>query len=243
MENPATRPPVLGKRPSSNRMAFVLPGGFLILAVVLFATSGAPDIPIEPTAHVDPVVLVVGPRRAAMQDPPHIMVEGLAENCNACHQIFDSAHPGGAALGFHQEIILRHGLNNRCTNCHDAHDRERLTLRDGATIPFAQTPQLCAQCHGTTFRDWERGTHGKTLGSWITGSASQRRLTCNECHNPHAPAYGPYQPLPGPQTLRMGVGEADGGGHEPGGAGPLQQWLRIQRTPPHDRGSQPEGHP
>lgn len=220
--------------------AGALPAGFVLLAIWLVATSGRPDIPVVDTPAVDPVSLLVAPRREAMGDPPHTMVEGLPENCNACHQIFDSSSPSGAALSYHQEITLSHGLNARCVNCHDPHDRERLTLRDGSTIPFADTPLLCAQCHGTTYRDWQRGTHGKTLGSWITQSSAQQRLTCNQCHDPHSPRYQPYTPLPGPRTLRMGEPPADGASHDSGAQGPLQQWLRDRAAHPHT-GS--EAHP
>lgn len=222
----------------------MLGAGFLVLAAWLIVASGRPDIPIAPAAQVDPAALVVGPRRPAMGDPPHTTAEGLPENCNACHQVFTSAHPAGTRLSFHAEIHLNHGLNDRCVNCHDSADRERLTLRDARTIPFSETPLLCAQCHGTTYRDWQRGTHGKTLGSWITGSPNQHRLTCNECHNPHSPRYEAYVPLPGPRTLRMGDG-AGSGAHDPGGVGPLQQWLRDRDRGIHP-GSDPEtpeGHP
>ncbi len=166
-------------------------------------------IPLVPAAKVDSSALIVGPRRVAMTDPPQLLVEGRSENCNACHQVFRSSSVTRAALSYHQEIVLMHGLNDRCVNCHDAENRERLTLRDGETVPFADAPRLCAQCHGTVFRDWERGTHGLTLGSWITDSDQQRRLGCNECHDPHSPRYPAYVPLPGPQTLRMGEQDTD----------------------------------
>lgn len=222
-----TAPSPLSTRSSTGDFAagFLLPIGFLALAGVLFATSGGPEIPIDPAAAVDPAMLIVGPRRQAMTDPPQIIVEGLPENCNACHQILDSENKTGAALAFHNDVILTHGMNNRCLNCHDSGNRELLTLRDGTTIPYSRTPLLCAQCHGTVYRDWERGTHGKTLGSWRTGTDEQRRLTCNQCHNPHSPRYDPYPPLPGPRTLRMNAVAAQG--HLPAGEarGPLQKWL------------------
>lgn len=227
-----------GPAPITDKMSAILRGwalpvGFAALAVVLLATSRSVDIPVPPPTVIEASLLEVGPRRAALQDPPVIEVEGVAENCTACHQIFRSASPAGAVLGYHREITLQHGMNDRCINCHDVEDRERLTLRDGTTIPFAQTPLLCAQCHGTVFRDWERGTHGKTLGSWITGSEAQRRLSCNECHDPHSPRYPPYAPLPGPNTLRMGTpSEHDGAGHR---RNPLQHWLH------HDRSAKPQG--
>jgi len=215
--------------------------GFAIVAAALFASPRLAPVPLEPAAVIDRAALVPGPRRVAMSDPPHLMVEGMPENCNACHQIFRSSHPGGAPLNYHQEVRLNHGLNNRCGNCHDADNRERLTLRDGATVLFSETPQLCSQCHGTVYRDWQRGTHGKTLGSWITGSREQLRLNCNQCHDPHAPKYPAYPPLPGPETLRMGDQQA----HDAPTAGrsPFQRWLGTGRSGGAP-GSTPEGaHP
>ena len=38
----------------------------------------------------------------------------------------------------------------------------------------------------------------------MTDAPEQRRLKCTECHDPHSPAYPRMQPLPGPNTLRMG---------------------------------------
>jgi hypothetical protein len=203
-----------------------MPIGFVGLAVLLVAGSRQDGVSAPPAAVIDPESLVVGPRRTAMADPPHITIEAVPQNCNGCHQIFHSNSPADATLSYHQELRLQHGLNNRCVNCHDPQDRERLTLRDGATVSFAVTPQLCAQCHGTVYRDWERGTHGKTLGSWITNSDLQRRLSCTECHNPHAPKYDPYKPLPGPNTLRMGEQPASPASGAHGKQSPLQHWLR-----------------
>lgn len=225
-------------RSSGAWLGWLLSVGFGCLAVGLIAGSRSVDIRFAPPQIVDQASLVVGPRRVAMTDPAHIAVNGTPQNCNGCHQIFASASPAGAVLSFHQEVQLQHGLNNRCVNCHDPVNRERLTLRDGTVVSFAETPQLCAQCHGTVYRDWQRGTHGKTLGSWVTGSAAQHRLNCNDCHNPHAPKYEPYVPLPGPNTLRMGE-QGDGGSHDGGGKqSPLQRWLvkPVHGTPAHPTG-------
>lgn len=217
----STSPPV-----AASWMGWLLPVGFGVLAVVLFLGSGGSNIPLEPARQIDRTSLQVGPRRDSMTDPPHILVEGVSQTCNGCHQIFRSGSAAGTALNYHTDTRLNHGMNNRCVNCHDAENRERLVLRDGSTVSFAQTPQACAQCHGTVFRDWQRGTHGKTLGSWVTNAEAQNRLDCNECHNPHSPKYEAYTPLPGPNTLRMGTqGSArshDGGGEH----SPLQRWLR-----------------
>lgn len=232
------------QRPHSPAwFGWLLPLGFLAVAAGLLAAPRLSTIPIPPASFVAESDLVVAPRRSAMTDPPRIKVEGVTESCNACHQIFKSAHPARTAPSFHTDIRLRHGLNDRCVNCHDAENRERLTLRDGTSIPFADTPQLCSQCHGTVFRDWQRGTHGKTLGSWVTNSPDLRRLNCNECHDPHSPRYEPYTPLPGPDTLRMGSQSRSPHHGQTGRQSPLQHWLHAPENPPVDQGDQSGGHP
>lgn len=231
-----------GPPSSATWFGLLLPLGFGALALVLFSNSRQIDIPIMPAQTVDPADLKVGPKRVAMTDPAHILIDGLAQNCNGCHQIFKSGTHAGEVSNYHQDLRLLHGLNNRCVNCHDSEDRERLTLRDGATVSFAQTPQLCAQCHGTVYRDWERGTHGKTLGSWVTHSESQRRLSCNECHNPHSPKYDPYEPLPGPNTLRMGS-QITTPSHDHGDRqSPLQRWLQDLEATKSKQTPESEGH-
>ena len=211
-------------RHGSASFGWLLFLGFAVLAVAMFLSSRASNIPIPTASQVNAKELIVAPRRIAMSDPPMILVDGKSQTCNGCHRIFDSAHPSGQMPNFHPSIQLAHGMNDRCVNCHDPSNRERLSLRNGTTVSFAQTPQLCAQCHGTVFRDWERGTHGKTLASWKAASPEQRRLNCNECHDPHSPRYDPIAPLPGPNTLRMG--EQSNVAHDnEGKASPLQRWL------------------
>ncbi len=213
---------------AGTMLGLALPLGFGALCFAFLMAPSRVSIPLAARSRVPAEAIANRPRRVALADPPHIAVDGVDQNCNACHQIFASASPAHTALEFHNTVVLAHGMNDRCVNCHDPTDRERLVLRDESTIPFAETPRLCSQCHGTVYRDWQRGTHGKTLGSWITSSPQQRRLGCNECHDPHAPKYTPYVPLPSPHTLRMGE---QGGVHEIDAAkvSPLQRHLQEAR--------------
>jgi len=96
-------------------------------------------------------------------------------------------------------------------------------------VPFSDVQSLCAQCHGPVFRDWERGTHGKTLGAWDLSSPDAHRLTCTECHNPHSPAYEPIEPLPGPNTLRMGEQHKKAHGAHENERNPLRKWVTHNR--------------
>lgn len=228
-------------RSSDALFGWSLPVGFLLLAALLWMSPRRAPEPEMAAAQVDRARLVVQPRRVPVADPPRILVEGLAQRCNGCHQIFESASASGEALSYHTDVHLDHGLNARCVNCHDPGDRERLTLRDGTTVPFVQSALLCAQCHGTTYRDWQNGTHGKTLGSWVVGSESMRRLSCIECHDPHQPRYGAYEPLPGPNTLRMGPQGMDGPHGEP--RSPLQRWLHGGHDEQHAGEARTGGRP
>ncbi|MBL9119110.1 MAG: hypothetical protein JNL80_04255 [Phycisphaerae bacterium] len=245
-EIPAVEAERLAKGPSVGapplRTGWWLPVAFLVLAASLATrerTEAPPFAASDAIDHRDSR-LTPGPRRLALTDPPMTSVPGpvpdLQENCRACHRIFPSRAPAPDSGAFHR-IELRHGMNDRCVNCHDTVDRERLTLRDGSTVPFVDSPNLCAQCHGTLFRDWQAGVHGKTLGSWRTGSAEQRRLQCVECHDPHSPKYPPFEPLPPPNTLRMGEQR----GHE-GSRAPEESPLRRARDRHAAPKEQENGH-
>lgn len=235
---PADRPPCRAW------LGWLLPVGFVALAATFVVASRPPRIPVAPAAVIDPALLAVGPRREALTDPASIVVGGAPQTCNGCHQIFAVRPTDDRPREYHLDIHLRHGLNNRCINCHDAGDMQRLTLRDGTSVPFSDTPRLCAQCHGTVYRDWQRGTHGKTLGSWVTDSPDQHRLNCNQCHDPHSPKYDPYVPLPGPNTLRMRSGpHADAAPVRPHLESPLQRWLMQTHGAPAASPAEGGTHP
>ena len=143
--------------------------------------------------------------------------------CNVCHELnkpikllFDAA--GNVALPEeHKNLVIKHGRNNRnnnCYNCHDPMNHESLLTRDGHKLKIQDSSQLCASCHGPTFRDWELGVHGRTSGHW-KAELGTTRLGCASCHHPHAPAFQPWKPAPGPHPLHLPVAAAnpESGGH------------------------------
>lgn len=208
--------------------------GPLFLALAWWMVSLSPPIVIPRS---DPITvsrdrIVPGALRKPMGDPPTAVIGGYTHACNECHQLFSSPPLERRTLMQHTHITLNHGMNDRCFNCHDRANRERLVLHDGTPLRFDEVPRLCSQCHGTVFRDWQRGTHGKTLGSWDTTRGDQHRLICNDCHNPHSPAYPKIEPLPGPRTLRMGDQSEH---HQPSPRHtPLRQWSEPSTKPgPH----------
>ncbi len=211
------------------------------LAGYLAWLSPRVDVPLEPAAQVLPGQIEARPLRAVQHDPPQVVIGGYQHHCNDCHRLFKSAPERRSPLAQHTHILLDHGMNDRCFNCHDRNNREKLVLRNGKPAPFEDVAVLCAQCHGTTYRDWQRGMHGKDLGSWSPAVGPQHRLVCTECHDPHVPAYADFIPLPGPRTLRMGRPPAPDEEGTDGKRNPL-----AQRHPPgaeHRPSPETPGHP
>jgi len=237
----------VNERAATNLVSWLICPAFLGLAAFLAFSSPRADIPMVPSAAVSKDQIVRGPLRTPLLDPSKATVAGVVRPCSECHKLFAPPPVADRAMMQHKDIVMRHGINTRCLNCHDSKDRDKLALHDGSTVTFDQAPRLCSQCHGTVYRDWQKGIHGKTLGSWDPTTGAQRRIRCVECHDPHAPAYKPMAPLPGPNTLRMGdqaraeegehrhvplrrwsTGE---GAHKPEGAPPAQQAKPAQKEP------------
>jgi hypothetical protein len=184
--------------------AWAVGPAFLLLAAWFLWGAPAADIPVQPARLVSKDDIAPGARRTRHAQGASVVVGGFSHACNECHRIIDSPPEQHRPMVQHTHIALRHGMNANCFNCHDTKDRDKLVLTRGETIPFDQAPRLCSQCHGTVFRDWQRGTHGKTMDAWDASSGNQHRLDCLDCHDPHSPAYPSYKPLPAPVTLRMG---------------------------------------
>ncbi len=117
--------------------------------------------------------------------------------CSDCHSDLDP-DPTPRVLDEHDEIVesLDHARQQRwCLDCHNPSDRDRLRLADGDLIDFGDSYILCSQCHGTIFRDWKAGVHGKRTGYW--NGRKEYRL-CVHCHDPHNPRFKPIAPKPPP---------------------------------------------
>jgi hypothetical protein len=125
--------------------------------------------------------------------PP--FTEGLFP-CMECHGLFPPNRERRPLEAMHGDIVLHHDEEHRwCLDCHDAEDRNQLRLASGALVPFTESYRLCGQCHGTQYRDWRSGIHGKRTGYW---NGAKRYLLCVHCHNPHSPRFASLTPLPPP---------------------------------------------
>lgn len=101
----------------------------------------------------------------------------------------------------HNNMTFKHNGENikSCFLCHDKLDRNKLILISGEKISFNQSFKQCAQCHGEKKRDWDKGIHGKQVGSW---NGDKYKESCTNCHNPHAPKFKKMMADPGPKHPR-----------------------------------------
>jgi hypothetical protein len=98
---------------------------------------------------------------------------------------------------FHGGLKLEHG-SVTCDSCH-AEDRTQLHLANGSKLDFDQAMNLCAQCHGVQYRDYQNGSHGGMTGYWDTRRGPRQRNSCLDCHSPHSPAYSKVMPVHPPK--------------------------------------------
>lgn len=95
---------------------------------------------------------------------------------------------------FHQGLTFRHGAL-ACGSCHVVGDQDRLHKADGTTVPMRDAIELCAQCHGPQYRDYQRRSHGGTNGRWDSSRGPSVRNHCLDCHDAHAPRFLPSTPV------------------------------------------------
>lgn len=199
------------RRDGNGKWAGILVGpGLILLAGWFLWGPEIESLPETKSAQVNPAHLVTTPRRKPLIDPPIIHISGFDRTCMDCHKLFPPRENPPKQLLRHAHVILDHGINDQCRSCHDVQNRDRLVLQSKESIPYAEVTRLCAGCHGPTYRDWERGMHGRTNGYWDATRGESHRLGCTECHDPHQPrrpAMEPLAPLPPPHTLRMGLHE------------------------------------
>ncbi len=128
--------------------------------------------------------------------PPPPFSEGIFP-CSDCHGEMEPNPERRELEEMHTTIHLKHaGPEQWCTDCHDLKNRDKLHLINGKLIDFDELYYLCGQCHGTIFRDWKAGVHGKRTGQW-NGKKIYR--LCTHCHNPHQPHFKPLKPKHPPE--------------------------------------------
>ncbi|HEY9172149.1 MAG TPA: hypothetical protein VI136_07695 [Verrucomicrobiae bacterium] len=195
-------------------LALVLAAGLAVR--VLASGQTGPSAAASGAADSVPANLPVVARMAAQQPvvglasdthldktPPRatkgldLVKSGWTYNCMECHKLFPARwHYDDRPFNEHKDIRLEHGNNRFCLNCHHPTNRNAFVDYDGAEIAQADVVMLCAKCHGTIYRDWQAGVHGRENGFWKTDAGEKTKLRCIQCHDPHSPKFKPMKPLP-----------------------------------------------
>ncbi len=178
-------------------VCFAVVGGLLLAAPWAYERPFGESAAVPPSA-TDPTPVRMPPNR------PEIQLAGYTYRCSECHDLFPSPPETTRSLTQHRDIVLNHGINTRCFNCHHLTNRDTFVDDYGREIPYDQPPLLCAKCHGPVYRDWLHGAHGRTNGCWSPTMGPMERRKCIECHDPHDPPFPPMEPASPPETLRMG---------------------------------------
>lgn len=185
---------------------------------ILFATGAWGRIaPAAPAAPVDRKFLDATPLRKTYADLARAREDLSDYDCYTCHEKnkpppirFDANHRIIIPKE-HANITMAHGSHERSNLCYHCHNEQNLlTLQgnDRRELKFDNVPALCGTCHGPVFRDWETGVHGRTGGFWDHRLGTGVRLSCANCHDPHAPRFAGIAPAPGPQPPRGSVPSA-----------------------------------
>lgn len=137
-----------------------------------------------------------GPGREEFPVAPPPLSPGIYP-CSSCHEGME-ADTKPRELSEHTNVKLLHAAEALpwCLACHDAKDRDKFHLVTGELVGFTETYRLCGQCHGTNYRDWKAGVHGKRIGYFANGPRTY--FLCVNCHNPHDPKFKPLKPEPPP---------------------------------------------
>ncbi len=160
-----------------------------VLPVVPRPPATQPEAGLRSDTHLDKTP----PRKTVGLD---LVKNGWTYNCMECHKLFPARWHYDRALNEHKDIKLEHGNNRFCLNCHHPTNHNAFVDYDGAEIAQADVVLLCAKCHGTTYRDWKAGVHGRANGYWNSAMGDRTRLRCIQCHDPHFPKFQAMKPLP-----------------------------------------------
>lgn len=191
------------KTPSASpRILWAVTATFILLALAFAFDLMGSIAPVQQNAPVDLRYVEKKTVRDPMLEAPLHEKAGFQYKCNSCHQHFGLSEKRGQRVAEHTDLVLQHGQNKRCLNCHNAQDMETFVDHDGSAIAWSESLQLCRKCHGPKYNDWVAGVHGRPNGYWDTGRGASFKAVCTACHDPHAPAFKPLAPAPGPRERR-----------------------------------------
>lgn len=182
-----------------------LPALVLLFSIFFVVYTNSSSFSTEPNQPLDPKWYTPKTARGEI-----LKNKTLVGNCFICHSTLIPG-PGVVQPKFgHKKIDLKHGLNDRCYNCHYILDRNKFTPDHGPGIVHANIEKLCARCHGLIYNDWLSGTHGIWRGKWSAQTEFEREIfDCTQCHDPHSPRFQFTEYAPPPiwsdKFIRRGI--------------------------------------
>lgn len=138
-----------------------------------------------------------------------LVKEQWTYDCMSCHRLLEARWQYDRRMVEHEDIVLNHGNNRFCLNCHHSKNRNAFADYDGSEIAEEDVVSLCAKCHGPTYRDWKAGAHGRTNGYWDKSRGPQTKLRCIQCHDPHSPKFSKMDALAAPTYPQRAAGSHD----------------------------------
>ena len=169
----------------------------------IYTADSINEMSVEPAGPKKHAVVIREPKPPAGVKTGQLDSHGhpVSLTCRNCHDVQPVNKTNSAAEHldqFHQGLAFNHG-KLACVSCHNAQDGyTTLHLADGSAVKYEATMKLCAQCHGTQFRDYQHGAHGGMTGHWDLSKGPRQRNHCVDCHDPHAPQFPMMQPAAGP---------------------------------------------
>ena len=135
-----------------------------------------------------------------------LVKEQWTYDCMSCHRLLEAKWHYDRKMVEHENIVLNHGNNRLCLNCHHPKNRNAFSDYDGSEIAEEDVVSLCAKCHGPTYQDWKAGAHGRTNGYWDKTKGPQTKLRCIQCHDPHSPKFSKMNALSAPTYPKRAAG-------------------------------------
>lgn len=184
------------------------------------ATSERPaavaNIPLSAPKLFPVTIRPAAPAPRVLTGRTNYLGEAATVGCATCHTTTKpniETHSSAELDEFHQGLKFAHG-NLACLSCHNAQNYDTLHLATGKPVEFANVMTLCAQCHGTAMRDYERGSHGGLNGHWDLTKGPRTRNNCVNCHDPHSPKYPQAMPVfPPRDRISVQKKSSDSGEH------------------------------
>lgn len=165
---------------------FILPT-VLLSCFFVYKTLVIPPVSAEPQPLKSEWYTLTTARGNDLENKP------MVGNCFLCHAYWvtiPKSNQTSKPRFAHGNIVLNHGKNDRCYNCHLISDRNKYVADDGSAIMVQLPEKLCSRCHGLIYNDWLMGAHGKWTGMRQPENKSDKTTyTCTQCHDPHNPAF------------------------------------------------------